>query len=315
MIGDGARVYAQEPSITVRYDAEGFRNPDDLDDWEIVVTGDSFTELGYLRHEDLFTSVAARELGRRVKNLGTSCTGPFAQTAYLEHYGVAPSTRDAVLVFSEGSDLEDLVLDHQALEHFERTGERPYREIENQSSFVKALLSILKRQRKKARAYGGAEVEIGGVLQPITVTYAPPSSDQLSELEVALIDRSLERWSRAARGRGIEPWVAYMPSKVRVLHERLMLNPSAKQRVRDWRPNDLPRHVESVAVRHGAHFIDLTPALRQTAAEGELPFNPIWDSHINRAGSLAVGRALADALAGDSPKPVTSRAPRGSGEL
>lgn len=309
-LGEGAEIYADEPAITVSYDAEGFRNATDLDDWEVAVVGDSFTELGYLRDEDLFTSVAGRVLGVRVKNLGVSGSAAFSQAAYLKHYGVAPSTSDAVLVFFEGNDLKDLVREHEALERFERTGDREYREIRNQSSFVKALFSIVKRRRKSRRAYGRAEIEIAGERRPITVTYAPPSSAELSELEVELIDRSIEAWSATARERGVRPWVAYMPCKIRVLYEHLSFTAMAKEEVSSWRPNDLPEHVRRVAQRHGAGFIDLTPALRRATAQGELAFNPIWDTHLTARGSRAVGRALAEALDRSHPRSAAELNPR-----
>ena len=57
--------------ITVQYDEAGFRNPAGMLDWDIAVAGDSFTELGYLRHEDLFTTVLGQILDARVLNLGT----------------------------------------------------------------------------------------------------------------------------------------------------------------------------------------------------------------------------------------------------
>ena len=40
--------YADERPVVVEYDALGFRNPTDLTNWEVVVTGDSFVELGFL---------------------------------------------------------------------------------------------------------------------------------------------------------------------------------------------------------------------------------------------------------------------------
>lgn len=296
-LGEGAEVYANDPPISVSYDAQGFRNPPDLQDWDMVMVGDSFTELGYLRDEDLFTSVVSHRLGKRVKNLGVCCTSTLTHLAYLEHYGVAPSTRDAVLVFFEGNDVKELVAEQEALERFQRTGERPYREIHNQNSFVKGLLRIMKRRRKTRRSYGRAELEIGGERRPMTVTYTPPSSAELSEAQEQLIDRSIGAWTDAARERGVRPWVAYMPCKIRVFYERLSFTSMAKETVRSWRPNDLPEYIEGVVERHGATFIDLTPALRRATEQGQLTFNPIWDTHLNAAGSRVVGRALAEALA------------------
>ena len=60
--------------------------------------------------------MAGERLGVRVKNLGVSGTGGFSHAAYLKHYGVAPSTSDAVLVFFEGNDLKDLVRELNGVE-------------------------------------------------------------------------------------------------------------------------------------------------------------------------------------------------------
>src|SRR5688572_25096295 len=97
-------IYAADPVVTIAYDRDGFRNPEDLADWGVAVAGDSFTELGHLPYEELFTTGLARRLGTGVRNLGVSYTGPFTQTFYLRAYGRAPSTSDAVLVFFEGND-------------------------------------------------------------------------------------------------------------------------------------------------------------------------------------------------------------------
>src|SRR5262249_46112346 len=143
---DGA--YRDAPSVATTYDAEGFRNPDSLTDWEIVVVGDSFTELGFLPYEDLFTTKLGNALGLRVKNLGVSYTGTFTQTFYLRAYGKAPSTTDAVLVFFEGNDFLDLGLEDRRLTQARASGAPPkppadmpnlLQALPKQTSFVRAL--------------------------------------------------------------------------------------------------------------------------------------------------------------------------------
>ena len=101
--------YADEPVITVEYDADGFRNPSNMRDWFLVVVGDSFTELGNLPQSALFTTILSQHLGKPVRNLGVSRTGTYTQIAYLRKFGKAPSTRHAVCVFFEGNDPVDVV--------------------------------------------------------------------------------------------------------------------------------------------------------------------------------------------------------------
>ena len=84
--------YADEPVITVEYDQAGFRNPPNMQDWFLVVVGDSFTELGNLPQSALFTTILSQHLGEPVRNLGVSRTGTYTQIAHLRKFGKAPST-------------------------------------------------------------------------------------------------------------------------------------------------------------------------------------------------------------------------------
>lgn len=140
--------YADEKPVVIQYDALGFRNPAALTDWEIVVAGDSFVELGFLPYEELFTTIAARRLGVRIKNLGVSGTGPLSQMFYVQHYGRGASTKDAVLCFFEGNDLSDLDREIRSTELFRATGhplERP-----KQMSLLKALCEQCGCRRRNA---------------------------------------------------------------------------------------------------------------------------------------------------------------------
>ncbi len=83
--------YRNGEEIGVHYDRDGFRNPDELESWEIAIAGDSFTELGYLAQQDLFSAELARRLQLRVRNLGVSFTGPLTQLFYLERYAASPA--------------------------------------------------------------------------------------------------------------------------------------------------------------------------------------------------------------------------------
>jgi hypothetical protein len=172
-------VYRDEPTLVVRYDAQGFRNEAGWTDWDLAVAGDSFTELGFLPYDALFTTLmesgvgagamlTTHEPGRtpgggtppstaggtpaatearfmgsglewRVRNLGVSGTGPYTQLHYLKEYGDAPSLRQVLIVFFEGNDLEDMELELEAMNRWEATQERPRREFVPQTSLLMAL--------------------------------------------------------------------------------------------------------------------------------------------------------------------------------
>ncbi len=293
--------YGAEPAVTITYDRLGFRNPEDLHDWGVVVVGDSFTELGFLPYQELFTTRLGRHLRTGVKNLGVSYTGTFTQTFYLREYGRGPHTTDAVVVFFEGNDLTDLVDEHRRMERA-REGKGPAEGrslIENlkpQSSFVIAtyrFLNYLRAPRRPPPQLVNAYFTTERDRAPVTLSYRPVAVRELSEPEKTLAAEAIRGWGTTARDLGLRPWLAFMPCKERVLDGHLVglggepLPPFA---------SDIPAFIAALAAENGIRFVDITPRLRALADARRLPFNGVWDSHLNRLGSRTVARSLTEAL-------------------
>lgn len=296
--------YASEPPVTAKYNKEGFRNPDGLTDWDIAVTGDSFTELGYLPDDQLFTTKLGNLLNRRVLNLGTSYTGPLTQLTYLKQFGVSPSTRDAVIVFFEGNDLTDLDREYEDLMHWKETGRRPYRNFKKQTSFVRALYDTSKQLYErfgKRHVYFNAYFASPGADIPVMLTYAPPGKSEVTRQTIERLDYFFSEYARFGAERKVTVWLTYMPGKERVLHDHLKFTDAADQKLRNWRPNDLPELISEFCGKYGIRFIDLTPSfIAETTKNMHLLYNPILDSHINAQGSEIVARELARHLEGNA---------------
>jgi hypothetical protein len=292
--------YADAPETTITYDGRGFRNPEDLADWELIVVGDSFVELGHLPYEDLFTTQLATLLGVRVKNVGASYSGPLTYVAYLRHFGAAPGARHALMVFFEGNDLTDGQREAAAQRTFETTGERPYRAFERQTSFLKAVYRLARRLARGAvprpHLFRNAYFASWNGEQAVSVNYTPPRSDQVSAETRRALDQALAAWASTARAFGMQPWLVYMPCKRRVLDGHLRFTDSAPPPLAAWQPTDLPAFVKHHADQHGITFIDVTPALIRETRQGRLTYNTVWDTHLNRHGASVVARTLADTL-------------------
>jgi hypothetical protein len=286
--------YADERSLTIKYDNLGFRNPPDLTDWDIVVVGDSFTELGFLPDEELFTDILARRLGKRVKNLGVCHTGPLTHLCYARDYGKSPSTKDAVLCFFEGNDLSDLREEHARLDRFKRTGQPEARTFKKQTSILRALRQIL--DRKPPTLAQNAFVRLGDQESGVTVKYTPPGRMQMQPEDRALLESTMREWGRSMTELGMRPWVVYMPCKRRILHGRLRFMPGAPQWLVRWEPSDLPQYVQSICSESGIGFIDAIPPLLREVDEGRMCYNFIKDTHLNAVGSRVVADLIADAL-------------------
>lgn len=307
--------YRSEPVITVKYGPRGFRGEHPLKDWETVVVGDSFVELGCLPYEQLFTSILAQETGQRVRNLGVSHTGPFTHLHYLESFGVAPSTRTAVVVFYEGNDLRDLAAESRAQQYHEETGKRGYRKIRRQSSLLAAARDAW-FGLPPANHHGTLELPVRQFLsrsgpRPVTFTHLAPDPKDLAPALRASWKEFLERFREFGRRHGLDTWIAYMPCKARVLEGHLQRALTATDAAPRWKANGLPRWIADSCRRSGVQFLDLTPALQQSLeTRGRSPFNLMLDTHLNALGSKVVGQTLAKHLLPDPEAPPSGPANR-----
>ena len=299
-MGDGpyAWLYDDEPTLTITYDRQGFRNPDELDEWQVAVAGDSMVELGFLPYEDLFTTQLGQLLGVRVKNLGVSSTGTLTHIEYLDRYGRSSSTTDVVLVFFEGNDVRDFENEAEALRRFRETGSREYREARPrpQSSFLRALHDAVGGDSGATEVRANAFYVCESRRTPVTVSYAVPDPARLEEGVAEEMEAVLARWARRFRDTGIQPWLVYLPAKRRVLDGYLEFAHDTRRELADWRPTELPAVIHRVCLRHGIAFVDAHPRLAYEVGKCRLPYNSVWDTHLNRRGSDVVARTLAEAL-------------------
>lgn len=290
--------------IAIAYDQDGFRNPEGLEDWEVVVVGDSTIEQGYLPEAKLLTTRLGQRLELRVKNLAVAHTGPFTHIHYLETWGRAPSTRQAVLVFFE-ANLSLIDKEEAALSRLETDGVRESRTIVSQSSIVKATLGVI------SQAFGGAvvsrrivvptpqtnaDLELpGGAESSRVVTFCrAPGSRHLPEQKIERMHAVIGKWGETARDLGLEPWLLYMPCKRRILHPYLRFEADAG-RIGRWRPTDLPGVVERLALSQDVGFLNPIPQLSAATSRGVLVYDPL-ETGLSEKGSKLVARIVAGKL-------------------
>ena len=308
MIGGNDGAYRDEPRVTITYDEMGFRNPPGLRDWDVVVVGDSFTELGFLPYEDLFTTRLGALLNLRVKNLGVSYTGTFTQAYYLKEWGKSPRTREAVLAFFEGNDLIDALGERRRMEQASHdvsttTPGTPapsrLETLPSQSSLIKALYRLVTGWAPSAsrRAPGvpppNAYFVSGKARTPLDTDYYLPDARALPEEVRSSVRDAIGTWAATARALGLRPWLVFLPCKRRVLDGYLVTSTGEPLPLMQ---SDIPEFIEGLATAAGMRFVDVTPALRRATAAGRLTYNTRADSHLNRDGSLVVATALAEAL-------------------
>ncbi|MDB6075943.1 MAG: hypothetical protein JWO89_3583 [Verrucomicrobiaceae bacterium] len=291
--------YVNEPQITVEYDADGFRNPPGLKDWNAVVVGDSYTELGYLPFDQIASSVAARDTGLQIKNLGVCSTGLLTYARYLRHFGAAPSCKRVVYVMFEGNDVQDTTGEYEALQRFELTGERAYKDLGPQTSFVKAVADIIHSQAKPTRpqSFQNAWFKAGDQELPVTVSNELPVNPQdMTTEQVAAMKAGITAMAAEARALHLEASLVYVPFNNRVYHGMLRFDNKLPQDVRDWQPHGLAGWIADLCKQENIAFLDAYPPLRAAAEQGHYVHNRILDCHVNAEGARIIGKVIASAL-------------------
>jgi hypothetical protein len=293
--------YPDEPEIEVTYDADGFRNPLDLTDWDVVIAGDSFTEAGYLAYEDLFTSQLAQQTGLRVRNLGQSGTGTIYQNCLLEHFGVSPSTKHAVIAYYEGNDPTETLYEHgllrDALAQHVDPQSRPNALdlLPKQTSFLRAIYDRATTPTPQPESHCHAYYIHGQQRVPLSIYSVPIKFADLAAEAPQVSEQALADFVTFCRAHEITPWLVYLPSKIRVLPGYLEVVPGYEHLL-TWDMGDIRERIQAICQRQNIAFIDTTPALRDSVEQGHWPFNTIYDTHLNATGSHCVGRVLAATL-------------------
>lgn len=292
--------YVDEPIISISYDREGFRNPIDLKDWQIAIIGDSYTEQGYLPIEHVTSTIVAKGTGLSVKNVGACDTGLFTHVRYLHQFGCSKCTRVVVFVMFEGNDVQDTALELAALQRFQQTGERDFRETGPQTSFVKAVGKAISdvRHRPVPRSYQNAWFNrTDAEPLPITISIELPVEPQTATpMQLQAVREAIEDMADAANQHGLTPILAYVPVNNRVYHGMIRFADSLPPEVRNWQPNSLPEFVANLCREHTIAFVDTTPALRQAAKAGAYVHNRILDCHVNAEGARIIGEVISQAV-------------------
>lgn len=97
----------------LRTDKRGYRNQVDLDEYDVVVLGDSFAEGSNVSDEDVWPVRLAEESGVSVYNLGMSSYDPMHYLESLNRYGLALNPKYVVCMVYEGNDFRSAKSDRK----------------------------------------------------------------------------------------------------------------------------------------------------------------------------------------------------------
>lgn len=275
----------------VKCDHNGFRNDQDLQSADIALIGDSFVEGLTVSYPELTSSLLARLRGEVVANLGQSAYGPQQELIVLKRYGLPLRPRTVIWMFSEGTDLDDVV-------YYDR-------EMHDPPDFWHAFLArsftkIMYYKLVHGSKYPG--ITRAGVFQAADgktrTIYFSTSVHPLSKQNLAAMDETAHILAEAnslSAAQGARLIVVFVPEKFRVFQPFCKFPPQSE--CRNWAPNDLPERLGSAArsISSEIEYLDLTPSLVDAAKKGEVPYYPDddhWSPEGHKIAAEAINRYL-----------------------
>lgn len=102
-------------SFTGHTDMRGYRNRVDLEQYDVVVLGDSFAAGTRMPDEALWPAQLAEKTGLSVYNLGMSGYAPLHYLASLKRYGLDLKPQTVLCLLYEGNDFRSAKADHKQM--------------------------------------------------------------------------------------------------------------------------------------------------------------------------------------------------------
>ena len=280
-------------AVDVQFDSRGFRNDHEIEKAAMVVLGDSFIEGILVSQPDLVSSKLRDNLHVEVTNLGQSGYGPQQELAVLRRFGLKLTPKVVLWFFFEGNDL----LDVPRYERFKRDWEDIARKRNSFSerSFTRNVLFTLEgftagrksddleARRRSCKFSRGPGVE---------TLYFAYLANALSNEDLVSLDKAQNDFLQAqklSKDIGAQLLLIYVPTKLRVYANYCEC--PADGLVKSAELNDLPQKMEAWSKVRGVSYLDLTPALRERAARGELVYFTD-DGHWNANGHLVAAGTI-----------------------
>ena len=291
-----------------RYDANGFRNPPDLRQADVVLLGDSFVEGYHTRKDETTGAELGRLLDVPVANLGQVDYGPAQSLVVLNKFAFAYRPKVVVWFFFEGNDLRDL--EHyksvqanwqQVLDKDKAFWRRSF--LRNARELLTFNIDLLHTEdtplaRRRSVMLSGKGLSGEGEKQA-GLTYFGMIPQALTDRDLELLKQTgdiLREAKTACDQHGVRFLVVNVPMKFRV-YGPLCEIPEGSD-MATWRLNDLPDRLANICQAEGIEFIDLTVTLSKAAAEGVHVYLPD-DGHWSKQGHATVAEEIADAVSSD----------------
>ncbi len=276
-----------------KYDADGFRNDNNLKDASIVVIGDSFVESLLTSREDHFVTLLEKETGRTVRNLGQLWYGPQQELEVLRRYALPNKPQTIIWMFFEGNDLSDYLRyeKQEKIWHWQQENLRGFFERSFTKNILLRVRSLFSQKAEREVANSSLcssskEVSVALYFYYNEIEQSREILDALSETKGIIKEAYLKSLSTGSRF-----IFTFLPSKARVY--KSLCTPKGDTRMNEWLAKELRRYVEEELSE--AYYVDLTEPLLTASKESGLTYFTD-DTHWTPLGHKVVANTLAKSL-------------------
>jgi hypothetical protein len=299
VVGNLAQLGIPDPArypVDVRYDDNGFRNDRGYEQADIAVIGDSFVEAAIVPFDQTLVELIENQTGVPTVNLGQIAYGLKQELEVLKRFALPLSPKVVVWALFGGNDLRDIAGYEDMLEHFGEPREPP--SLGERSFFRNFLIAVsgtltshFRRQPSdKALNHSGLFQRADGVRERI---YFGQTNRPVTARQWEVTVETLAEANRLSKQAGARFIVVYIPRKFRVYREHLELQNDTY--IAGWEVNDLPDRMDRWCRENDIDYIDTTPVLKQSVAQGVSPYY-IDDVHWNALGHRLAGMEILDYL-------------------
>jgi len=316
------------------YSPDGFRSNSSTSNFQVLVLGDSYVEIG---EEDSLTLSEQLKLvsGFTTFNLGRAWYGPFQYLELFKQYGPRVKPQYAVLCFFDGNDVEDtkqylrwlkgksyytFVLSTKSylgryFTAFRDSYKYLFKKMETWKDNIilpntPSSITVIKNQEthriedalpSKIHPDLGL-IDLNGQLVPMRFNYwnrLTPTEELLRTDEWKAVGQLLKDYQRIATQHAIVPIVVFIPNKVEVYGVQYSEHSGANflRQIQMQLQFENNSHDAFVALIDEIKlpFVDLLPAFRSLAKEGEVLYYP-FDTHWNLEGRRVAAKLIAASL-------------------
>jgi hypothetical protein len=281
-------------------DSEGFRNSHRVQDPDVVFIGDSFTEAGNVNEDQTFVSRVGEATGFSVRNFGRINYSPSEELVVLREFGLKETPRVVVWQLCEHNDLWG----QYAYAHWQASGSPAIvptttdGQIWMARSPTHRLFEALSEH--KPWPYEGTFRDSKGEDHPVLFSNILNQEQRpAGHPGWPLLLQTLRDGHVMLKDRSIPLVITLIPMKLRVMGHYVEFSPL----MQTWLPLewDIPEEqtighaLASLCADVDIPFVDMTEALKSSAAKGELVFPP-FESHLSKSGHEIVAREIERAL-------------------